>query len=113
VTKDPNGNPDLTFSRIIETARAHYLNLKDDIKNASNRMEHVRLTALAQEAHNLLTDLELFEIGMVYTRTAGFDQDSMERYMEIIASRKSDGSEIPLDLPEFKSPFTPPPSTMQ
>jgi hypothetical protein len=37
----------------------------------------------------------------------------MERYMEIIASRKSDGSEIPLDLPEFKSPFTPPTSTMQ
>ena len=109
--KDVNGNPDLTFSQIIETARAHYLNLKEDIRNASNRIEHIRLTTLAQEAHKLLTDLEIFEIGMVYTRTAGLDPESMERYMEIIASRKSDGSEIPLDLPEFKSPFTPPPAT--
>jgi hypothetical protein len=111
--KDANGNPDLTFSRIIETARAHYENLKADIPNASNRIEHIRLTTLAQEAYSLLTDLELFEIGLVYARTANLDAESMERYMQIIASRKSDGSEIPLDLPEFKSPFTPPPSTMQ
>jgi len=110
---NPNGNQDPTFSRIIETARVHYENLKADIPNASNRIEYIRLTTLTQEAYNLLTDLELFEIGLVYARTANLDSESMERYMEIIASRKSDGSEIPLDLPEFKSPFTPPPSTMQ
>jgi hypothetical protein len=107
------GNPDLSFSRIIETARAHYENLKADIENASNRIEHIRLTTLASEAHKLLTDLELFDLGMVYARVANLDADSLERYMEIIASRTSDGSEIPLDLPEFKSPFTPPPPTMQ
>lgn len=110
---DATGNRDLTFSRIIEAARTHYENLKADIPNASNRIEHIRLTTLAQEAYSLLTDLELFEIGLVYARTANLDAESMERYMQIIASRKSDGSEIPLDLPEFKSPFTPPPSTIQ
>jgi hypothetical protein len=108
--KDVHGNPDLTFSQIIETARAHYLNLKDDIGNASNRIEHIRLTTLAQEAYSLLTDLELFELGLVYARVSNLDAESMERYMQIIASRKTDGSEIPLDLPEFKSPFTPPPA---
>jgi hypothetical protein len=109
---DSTGNPDLTFSRIIEAARDHYLNLKDDIKNASNRIEHIRLTTLAQEAYTLLTDLELFELGLVYARVANLDAASMERYMQIIASRKNNGSDtdIPLDLPEFKSPFTPPPA---
>jgi hypothetical protein len=107
----PTGNPDLTFSRIIEAARTHYENLKADLPNAANRIEHIRLTTLAQEAYTLLTDLELFDLGLVYARVANLDAESMERYMEIIASRKSDGSEIPLDLPEFKSPFTPPGST--
>jgi len=110
---NPIGNPDPTFSRIIEAARTHYENLKADIPNASNRIEYIRLTTLAQEAYTLLTDLELFELGLVYARVATLDAQSMERYMEIIASRKPDGSEIPLDLPEFKSPFTPPSSTMQ
>jgi hypothetical protein len=106
------GNEDLTFSQIIETARAHYENLKADIPNASNRIEHIRLTTLAQEAYSLLTDLELFELGLVYARVANLDAASMERYMQIIASRKNNGSDtdIPLDLPEFKSPFTPPPA---
>ena len=108
------GEGDIVFSRIIETARTHYENLKADIPNASNRIEHIRLTTLAQEAHKLLTDLELFEIGVVYARVANLDADSMERYMEIIASRNPDAvPDTPLDLPEFKSPFTPPSSTMQ
>ena len=110
---NPNGNPDLSFSQIIEAARTHYEDLKADIPNASNRIEHIRLTTLTNSAHKLLTDLELFDLGMVYARVSNLDAESMERYMEIIASRRSDGSEIPLDLPEFKSPFTPPPSTMQ
>jgi hypothetical protein len=105
------GNGDTSFERIIEAARTHYENLKADIPNSSNRIEHIRLTTLAQEAYSLLTNLELFEIGMVYTRTSGLDPESMERYMEIIASRKSDATDIELDLPEFKSPFTPPPAT--
>lgn len=105
-----NGNPDLTFSRIIETARAHYENLKADITNASNRIEHIRLTALAQEAYSLLTELELFEIGLVYTKV-GLGPEDLERYMNMIAARRtSNESDIVLDLPEFKSPFTPPPA---
>ena len=110
---DSTGNRDLTFSRIIEAARTHYENLKADLPNAANRIEYIRLTTLAQEAYTLLTDLELFDLGLVYARVANLDAESMEKYMEIIASRKPDGSEIPLDLPEFKSPFTPPSSTMQ
>jgi hypothetical protein len=110
---DLTGNRDITFSRIIEAARTHYEDLKADIPNASNRIEHIRLTTLTNSAHKLLTDLELFDLGMVYARVANLDADSMERYMEIIASRTPSGTDVPLDLPEFKSPFTPPPSTMQ
>jgi len=110
---DATGNRDVTFLRIIEAARLHYENLKADIPNASNRIEHIRLTTLAQEAFNLLKDLEMFDVGLVYARVSNLDPESMERYMEIVASRKSDGTDVPLDLPEFKSPFTPPSSTMQ
>jgi hypothetical protein len=105
---------DIDFSRIIEAARSHYENLKADIKNAQNRIEHIRLSTLAEEAHKLLTDLELFEIGMVYTRVRGMNGDDMAKYMEIIEARKKfvDATAVELDLPEFKSPFTPPTSTM-
>lgn len=102
---------DLSFSRIIEAAREHYLNLKTDIENAKDRVEHIRLTALAQEAHNLLTELELFDIGLVYTRVNNISPEDLERYREVINARKkltAAGEDLPLDLPEFKSPFTPP-----
>jgi hypothetical protein len=39
-------------------ARMLYENLKADIENASTRIEHIRLTTLAQEAANLLTEIE-------------------------------------------------------
>lgn len=104
------------FERIVEAAREHYENLKADIPNASNRIEHIRLTTLAKEAHNLLTDLELFVIGLVYSRVASVSPEDLAKYREVIDARKkfvdssgSDFGEIPLDLPEFKSPFTPPP----
>lgn len=42
---------------IVEAARVHYENLLADINNAATRLEHVRLTALAQEAENLYTEL--------------------------------------------------------
>lgn len=45
------------FEVIIEAARVHLENLLADINNASTRLEHVRLTALAQEAENLYTEL--------------------------------------------------------
>lgn len=86
------------FSAIVDAARVHYMNLKTDISKSKDRMEHVRLTALAQEAHNLLTDLIVFETGLVYSHTAG-------RVHEQITERAS--TETPLDIPEFKSPYNP------
>jgi len=41
-------------------ARMLYENIKADIENASTRIEHIRLTTLAQEAQNLLTEIEKF-----------------------------------------------------
>ena len=47
---------------IVEAARLHYANVTADIQNASTRLEHMRLTALAQEAANLVTELENFAL---------------------------------------------------
>ena len=49
------------LDQVIEAARIHYENVKADINNASTRIEHIRITALAQEAANLLTDLQNLE----------------------------------------------------
>lgn len=87
------------FTEIVKAARVHYENLKADIANASNRIEHIRLTTLAQEAHNLLTDLVTFEGGLVYTHTAA-------RVNEQILEESQNRSNQ-LDFPEFKSPFDP------
>ena len=43
----------LDYSDLVILARLHYENLKADIENASTRIEHIRITALAQEAQNL------------------------------------------------------------
>jgi hypothetical protein len=89
------------FSEIVNAARTHYENLKTDIANSKDRIEHIRLTTLAQEAHNLLTDLLVFEVGLVYTHTASTDEYLLRDVHQTPA-------EEPLDLPEFKSPYTPP-----
>jgi hypothetical protein len=81
------------YAAIVETARVHYENLKADIENAHNRIEHIRLTALAQEAHNLYTDLLAFEVGLVYSHTSNTNGYFLK--------------ETPLDLPDFKSPYIP------
>jgi hypothetical protein len=101
---------DQDFSRIIEAARLHYENLKADIPKSSNRIEHIRLTTLAQEAHKLLTDLEFFEIGLVYSRVASISEEDVQRYRDLVNARQKlmNAEDLPLDLPEFKSPFTPP-----
>jgi hypothetical protein len=88
------------YAKIVEAARTHYANLKTDIANAHNRVEHIRLTALAQEAHNLLTDLLAFEVGLVYSHT-----NNTDGYLSGLASKKAEET---LDLPEFKSPYIPP-----
>jgi molecular chaperone GrpE (heat shock protein) len=47
----------MDLSPIVEAARVHYENLKTDIDNSKDRIEHIRLTTHAQEAYKLLTDL--------------------------------------------------------
>lgn len=47
-----------TINELVELARLHFNHLQADITNASNRIEHIRLTTLTQEAANLLTNLE-------------------------------------------------------
>ena len=54
---------------IIKAAREHFANVTADIQNASTRVEHLRLTALAQEAENLVTSLEDFAFGLVYSHS--------------------------------------------
>lgn len=47
-----------TMIRLAEMARQHADNLARDIKNASTRIEHLRLTTLALEAERLALELE-------------------------------------------------------
>ena len=49
-----------TINELVEAARLHFNHLRADITNASTRIEHIRLTTLAQEAENLLINLENF-----------------------------------------------------
>lgn len=89
----------LEYSDLVALAAMHYENLKADIPNAANRIEHIRLTTLAQEAHNLLTEMSVFETGLVYSHSAAKATEQMVEALEDRANQ--------LDLPEFKSPFTP------
>ena len=79
----PGESKDL--SKIVSAARDHYKSLTADISNAKDRYEHIRLTALAQSAHNLLTDLIELETGI--------NPDPVE--------------DTPLEIPDFKSPYNP------
>jgi hypothetical protein len=81
------------YAKIVEAARIHYENLKTDIANAHNRIEHIRITTLAQEALNLYTDLVAFQVGLVYSHTSNTNGHFLK--------------ETPLDIPEFKSPYIP------
>lgn len=93
------------FTDLIEAARIHYENLKTDIANSKDRIEHIRLTALAQEAHNLYLELRAFNAGLVYTHTAARANEQIweESQQHVAAS-----TDLELDLPDFKSPYTPP-----
>jgi hypothetical protein len=49
---------------IEDSARMLYENIKADIDNASTRIEHIRISSLAQEALNLLTEIQkVVELG--------------------------------------------------
>jgi hypothetical protein len=90
------------YARIVEAARLHYGNLKSDIANTANRVEYIRLSALATEAHHLLTELIQFEVGLVYSHVNGIHADLSEGQTFYEPS-----TDTPLDLPEFKSPYNP------
>lgn len=53
-----NEHEPIDLNRITEAARALYTNIKADIQNAGTRVEHIRISSLAQEAANLLTEIE-------------------------------------------------------
>jgi hypothetical protein len=57
-----SSDPVPTINELVESARMHFDNVQADIRNASNRIEHIRLTTLAQEAGHLLTKLERFAL---------------------------------------------------
>ena len=92
------------YSSIVERARLHYEALKADVSNTANRIEYIRLTSLAQEAHHLLTDLISFEVGLVYSHT-----NDVNGYIEtrLLETSNEPSTDAILDLPEFKSPFNP------
>lgn len=49
------------FRVAIAAARLHAQNLRADIRNASNRSEHIRLLALTLEAENVVHILEIMD----------------------------------------------------
>lgn len=57
------------MEEIIEAASLHYENALSDIENASTRIEHLRLSALAEEARTVLSMLKVFNVGLVYSHT--------------------------------------------
>lgn len=92
--------PARNFSRIVDAARQHYGQVSADIENAKDRIEHIRLTTLAQQARNLLVDLEAFEMGLVYSHT----QPSEEDINNLLSKRQDSHPEENL---EFRSPYNP------
>jgi uncharacterized protein YPO0396 len=99
------------LGQIIETARTHYESIRADLPNAKDRVEHIRLSSLAQEAQNLLTDLTTFEIGLVYSHTNNTDAYIEERIAaannELVANIETGEILDGFELPEFRSPYNP------
>lgn len=56
---------------IIEAARLHYENSLSDIENAATRIEHLRLSALAEEAKLILDMLNNFALASTYLPLPG------------------------------------------
>lgn len=48
----------MNLEDILYAAREHAASLLNDVELASNREEHIRLTARANEAESLVTDLQ-------------------------------------------------------
>lgn len=48
----------MNLEEILEAAREHAARLHEDIKQASNRVDHIRITTRANEAEHLVQYLE-------------------------------------------------------
>jgi hypothetical protein len=48
----------MNLEEILEAARAHAQSLHEDIKQAGNRVDHIRITTRANEAEHLVQYLE-------------------------------------------------------
>lgn len=46
------------MEQILEAAREHAQRLQEDIKQAANRVDHIRMTTRANEAQHLVSYLE-------------------------------------------------------
>lgn len=46
------------MEQILEAAREHAQRLQEDIKQAGNRVDHIRMTTRANEAQHLVSYLE-------------------------------------------------------
>lgn len=51
----------MTLNEILTAAREHAERLHDDIKQASNRVDHIRMTTRANEAAHLVSHLEALQ----------------------------------------------------
>lgn len=58
-------------TELVTAASTLFENIKADIKNASTRIEHIRLTALAQEAANLLNKISEVDTAAANMYTGG------------------------------------------
>lgn len=63
----------MSIQDIRNQARKHANNLQEDIKHASTRIEHIRLTTLALEAARLADNLDRFSDGVETAATNGED----------------------------------------
>lgn len=48
----------MTVEQILEAAREHAQRLEEDIRQAANRVDHIRMTTRANEAQHLVSYLE-------------------------------------------------------
>ena len=87
----------MQINEILDAARSHYQNLQTDITNAKDRIEHIRLTALAEEAFNLFKNIEILAAAAP-AASATPTYGAPETFNE---------TQEVLDLPDFKSPYNP------
>jgi len=67
---------------VTRRAQEHADNLQRDINNASTRIEHIRLTQLALEAHRLVELLQSLATATVETEISLLEDEDRKDYTE-------------------------------